>query len=54
MYIIGTPYVLATFDEPNAVFLFFGAVLLIFFIINVTQLIETKGLTPKEIYHQFF
>lgn len=44
--VIVTPYVLAACGSPYPVFFFFGGILFFFFLINLTQLVETKGLTP--------
>lgn len=47
--VIATPYILDAVGSPYPVFFFFGGILLLFFLINVKFLIETKGLTPTQI-----
>lgn len=47
--VIATPYILDAVGSPYPVFFFFGGILLVFFLINVKFLIETKGLTPTQI-----
>lgn len=47
--VIVTPYVLLACGSPYPVFFFFGAILFVFFLINITQLVETKGLTPHQV-----
>lgn len=51
--VIVTPYVLTACGSPYPVFFFFGAILFVFFVINITQLVETKGLTPHQVAMKF-
>ena len=48
--VIFTPYaVRANDNNPFPVFFFFGAITLLFFIINVFLMVETKGRTTQQI-----
>ena len=47
--IIATPFVIDAVGSPYPVFFAFGAITLFFFIFNYSMLIETEGLTRKQI-----
>lgn len=53
--VIFTPIAIDAFDKnPYPVFFFFGGLTLLFFVMNSFMMIETKGMSTRQIAKKFF